>query len=337
MKQPWDWTEEDLLKLAEEATTESLILQFQPCSAVERTEERKLEIGRDVSALANSAGGTLVYGVLKRDDRAIGLDEGFDPRSIKPEWLEQVIHSEVQPRLEGLRIASVALSGERKGRAAYIVHVPQSLRGPHQASDHRYYRRFRSQSVPMEDYEVRDILRRAAGPDLRLGFAVERQAAGPRPGPRPGRKAAPEGPASVAPCELVTVVTNHSPVMATYANFRVWLSSDLEPQPGVFTLYAPQRAIRVKGKQLNVIGFARNWDGTREMPVWQDLPVRTGGIAISVRTEPSTRYLIVWETRAPEMETRVGAADLIATSARITVRPFASAEWDGDTLWVEEA
>ena len=50
------------------------------------------------------------------------------------------------------------------GQHAYVVYVPQSLRAPHQAGDRRYYKRYNAQSVPMEDYEVRDVARRTDTP-----------------------------------------------------------------------------------------------------------------------------------------------------------------------------
>lgn len=37
---------------------------------------------------------------------------------------------------------------------------------------HRYYKRFNFQSVPIEDYEVRDVSRRGEAPDLELQSEV---------------------------------------------------------------------------------------------------------------------------------------------------------------------
>jgi hypothetical protein len=73
----------------------------------------------------------------------------------------------IKPRIDGVRIKAVALHSIRPGKILYVVCVPQSLRAPHMASDHRYYRRYNFQSVPMEDYEVRDVGRRIQTPDLR--------------------------------------------------------------------------------------------------------------------------------------------------------------------------
>ena len=168
MRQPWEWNETDLQSLIRDGVQESLSLDYKQSDSLSRSDGKKTELSKDVSAFANSAGGTIVYGMVERDQLPTELDQGFDPKDISREWLEQVINSRIQPRIDGIRIKSVDLTSTHPGRVAYVVSVPQSLRAPHQASDWRYYRRFNFQSVPMEDYEIRDVARRATVPVLEL-------------------------------------------------------------------------------------------------------------------------------------------------------------------------
>jgi hypothetical protein len=130
---------------------------------------KKTELSKDVSAFANSDGGSLIYGVTENREthEPLEIDVGYDPAAVTEEWIEQVINSRIKPRIDGARIKAVALHSIRPGKILYVVYVPQSLRAPHMASDHRYYRRYNFQSVPMEDYEVRDVGRRIQTPDLR--------------------------------------------------------------------------------------------------------------------------------------------------------------------------
>jgi len=44
-------------------------------------------------------------------------------------------------------------------RDIYVVWVPQSTRAPHMAAEHRFYKRFNFESVPVEEYEVRYVSR----------------------------------------------------------------------------------------------------------------------------------------------------------------------------------
>jgi len=100
----------------------------------------------------------------------VRIDQGLDPSVITRESLEQLIDGGVRPRIDGLKIVAIPLNA---GKFAYAVTVPQSAyRAPHQAPDHRYYKRQNFQSVPMEDYEIRDVLRRATTPKLAVSMSL---------------------------------------------------------------------------------------------------------------------------------------------------------------------
>jgi predicted HTH transcriptional regulator len=64
------------------------------------------ELCKDVTAFANSAGGQIVYGVEEDKNLPAKIDDGADP-AITKEWIEQVIDSRVQPRIEGLVITPI--------------------------------------------------------------------------------------------------------------------------------------------------------------------------------------------------------------------------------------
>jgi hypothetical protein len=167
-----EWSEADLQRLVDDKVGESLQLEFKQCGALSKNPEGKAESGKDVSAMANAAGGIIIYGIVEKNQVADSIDVGLDPNVHTREWLEQVIDSHVQPRIEGLRILVVPLPS-RQNNVAYVVEVPQAVgRAPHQASDHRYYKRANFLNQMMEDYEIRDVLRRARWPDLYLTWTI---------------------------------------------------------------------------------------------------------------------------------------------------------------------
>jgi hypothetical protein len=163
------FTKEDLQRLVDEEIQESLTLDYKASPALARADKPRDEMCKDVSAFANSAGGQIIYGIVEKDRKPVKVDDGSD---LSREWIEQVINSNVQPRLDGLVITPVPVGS---GRHAYVLTIPQaSGRAPHQAPDKKYYKRQNFQSVPMEDYEIRDALRRATTPELyvELSFAT---------------------------------------------------------------------------------------------------------------------------------------------------------------------
>jgi len=166
MKDARLWEEEDILNLISIGARESLFLEFKACESLINTNRNKTEISKDISSFANSAGGTIVYGLIenKNTHEAERIDEGYDPRVTSELWLEDVIQSNIQRRIDGLHINVVTLKATHPGKVLYVVTIPESKRAPHMAADSRFYRRFNFQSVPMQEYEVREQLRRETYP-----------------------------------------------------------------------------------------------------------------------------------------------------------------------------
>jgi len=173
MKEPSAWQENDLLELIATKREESVGLDFKAADSLQDSDRAKHEISKDVSAFANSAGGVIVYGIAesKKEPHYAESVSPIDPSRISKEWLENVISSRIQPRLDGVLIKPVELKSTGPGKVAYVVVVPQGWTA-HQASNKKYYKRFNFKSEPMEDYEVRQTMARAARP----AYEVELQA-----------------------------------------------------------------------------------------------------------------------------------------------------------------
>ena len=175
-----DWTERDLLELCRNQEEESLNLEFKESAALsldvgEQRERVTSELSKDVSAMANSDGGIMIYGIKEkqtpgepRHGVADSIDAGVDPNIITKERLENVLTSNIRPAVDGLQIKAVPLNTHNPGRIAYVISIPQSLRAPHQARDKRFYKRFNFKAEPMEEYEVRSLYFRTLAPDLEL-------------------------------------------------------------------------------------------------------------------------------------------------------------------------
>src|SRR5262245_35130496 len=108
---PRTWDEAALRNLIDGEREEELTLDYKAADAVSKADRKKLEITKDVSAMANSAGGVVIYGIRERQDRP-HLPENLDPidrREFSKEWLEHVI-SNIRPRIADLVIHPVPLS-----------------------------------------------------------------------------------------------------------------------------------------------------------------------------------------------------------------------------------
>lgn len=165
-----NFTEIELNQMILNQVEENLHLDYKGAGSLAVTDSKKREIAKDVSAFANSDGGFVIYGIREFDDDSRRhLPERLDPIDrtfISKEWLEQVINSNIQPKIESLAIHPISLSSGHN-HVAYVVKIPKSNTA-HQASDKKYYKRYNSESVAMEDYEIKDIINRQTNPVLQL-------------------------------------------------------------------------------------------------------------------------------------------------------------------------
>src|SRR2546428_6741162 len=100
-------TEADLQRFISTSVEENLTLDYKAADALGPSDGKKKEITKDVSALANAAGGTLFYGIKESDDPARRhLPERIDPvdrSAFSKERPEHVVEN-IAPRIDGVRI-----------------------------------------------------------------------------------------------------------------------------------------------------------------------------------------------------------------------------------------
>jgi len=168
------WTESVIQTYINTETQESLFLEYKAADALAKSDGKKNEITKDISAMANSAGGIIIYGIKEYDDKSKRhLPEAIDPvdQTIFPkEWLEQII-ANIKPRISGIKIHPVTI-GNNINSVVYVVEIPQGETA-HQANDLKYYRRYNFQSIAMEDHEIRDVMGRAQYPKIELSFTIQ--------------------------------------------------------------------------------------------------------------------------------------------------------------------
>jgi hypothetical protein len=296
------WNEQDLLLLIENAVQESIGLDYKACDALQSTDRKKTEISKDVSAFANSAGGTIVYGINEKGHIPTSLDNGFNPNEITKEWLEQVINSSIHRKINNILIKPIELEKTNPGRFVYVVNIPQSSRAPHQAKDKRFYKRYNFQSVPMEEYEIRDISHRSDGPELSLAFKIDKITTVTMPNGNNGDTK------EISRVHLNPLIENNSIIPAEYIAIHLYIDNSIirVVSSGEFT-------------KINEAGFLHNGETklctqyNMNHSVQSKIPIFKGSrflllsspILIDIKNDGD--YFISYSLLAPYMEEKSGS------------------------------
>lgn len=163
-----EYNYDDILGLIENEVEESIYLDFKDAKALDKSDNKKKDISKDVSSFANSDGGIIVYGITEENHKASKVSF-VNGNEYTKEWLEQIINSSIQRRIPELLVYPIRKDGNIE-ETIYIVKIPKSLEAPHLSKDKRYYKRFNFESVPMEEYEIRQ----SYGKKLKSKLLLER-------------------------------------------------------------------------------------------------------------------------------------------------------------------
>jgi hypothetical protein len=151
-----DLDEAAINALVTDSIQEGLTLEFKETLELDN-EKQKREVAKDVSALANSQGGRIVYGIREK-----ALPDGLlAAGQVVPlkdgglgERLPDIVNSTIHPR-PAFRRRHVPV----EGGIVLVVEVYSSVADLHMVTgyqEHRYYRRGAKGNVPMTESEVRE-------------------------------------------------------------------------------------------------------------------------------------------------------------------------------------
>lgn len=240
-----NWTRENLEQLIGQEETSSL--EFKRSDALSNTEPHKKELVKDVTALANAAGGIIVYGIVERNGTATEIDEGCN---VAPEWIEQVLESNAEPKVAGVVVQRIPLS---EGRYAFAIEVPQATSlAPHQSKQHyQYFRRYGRKSLPMLDHEVRDLMRRGSVPDLYFKATLRH----------------------LRDDEFVIrfLICNRSPTPAEYGSATITVSNSINVRPGSNENHLSTAELMVDGRPVPAQSLTRVFGRNNHHPVFREM------------------------------------------------------------------
>jgi hypothetical protein len=311
---PWDLAA--IQSYITNAVEENLNLDYKAADALQKTDGKKKEISKDVSAMANSAGGIIIYGLKEfQQTGKEHLPEIIDTvkrTDISKEWLEQVINSNIQPKIQDVVITPVSADTDT---VVYVVEIPQSTTA-HQANDKRYYKRYNFESVAMEDYEVRDIMSRVKHPIVDLDFVIERKMQQERD---PIHKTPLKNGKQWMEYYLKVSIKNKGKVYASYVNYFLELPEDILNDTVLkdslvrsgYKVYYGENTIRdvLDVKQLGLGHVKYDYGPSRYDPILPGTNSRSETIRLA-NNVVNRNHILYWKIYADNAEERIGEIQL---------------------------
>ena len=175
-------TIQDIERLINDKVVENTSLEYKSGIDIHKKDGKKdwrCELVKDVCAMANARGGVIIYGVKEvKQDGINAVPEKITPldaSEISKERLEQIIFSNISPKIDGIEITCLILDKANPNEVVYIVQVPQGTTAHQNTIDYRYYKRRNATIEAMEDYEIRDVMNRNTVPNIELELEIERR------------------------------------------------------------------------------------------------------------------------------------------------------------------
>lgn len=171
-------TLEDLNRLAVSGTTENLQLDFKEELPNLGSDKGKRELVKDITAFANTSGGTILYGVGEDKENGSAIVKGIDCSDVDrlKRHISSIIQGNTDPALVRYEIEAIKVS---EGSYVIGIDVPKSWNAPHavkvKKDTYRFYIRVNTENVPMDIPQIRDhiIANQALAEKIR-GFVTER-------------------------------------------------------------------------------------------------------------------------------------------------------------------
>lgn len=153
---------------------ETPTLEFKAAASLERSSKKITELVKDVTGMANAAGGRIIYGIAESGDRHARAANAVDPienEEIGVDWINQVIASRTSPPFSKYSIGVIVVEA---GKRIFVIDVEQGDTAHQSLDDKLYHQRIGTQVLAMQDFQIRDVMNRRNGPRVELRLIFEK-------------------------------------------------------------------------------------------------------------------------------------------------------------------
>lgn len=170
----------DIERMIANEEPEGQYLDYKDGASLMNTDKKKKDLVKDVTGLANAGGGRIIYGVCEKKGGKTGVPGDFSPvtnTETTRDWIYSVLQSRSSPPYSDFEIEELEAPGG--GRVVVLTVQPGST-ALQNMDDYRYYQRAGSQTTPMLDFQIRDVMNRRSKPELSVHVGTSKDPFDPK-------------------------------------------------------------------------------------------------------------------------------------------------------------
>jgi predicted HTH transcriptional regulator len=148
------WTAADIAELLTSRPREDRMIEYKRELSIDRGDDVK-EFLADVSAFANTGGGTILFGIDEKNGEPIGSPGiPIEDADKLVRRVESLIGDNLDPVLRGIHLDVITMED---GKQLLALRVPQSPAAPHmiKKGSPKFYSRGAAGKMPMDTYDLR--------------------------------------------------------------------------------------------------------------------------------------------------------------------------------------
>jgi len=145
-------TEVDLLEMKAEGTAESVTLEFKQ-EMYSSARESRLEMLKDISAMANAFGGVILLGVSEKDHcfcEIVSVENALEHQSA----INKSCRANIEENIEGLEVVPINL---QDGRHVLAIGIPEGSSKPHVVNYDKHWRCYRRVGTDNHPIGIREM------------------------------------------------------------------------------------------------------------------------------------------------------------------------------------
>jgi Putative DNA-binding domain len=168
-------TIDDILALLGNAE-ESVQLEFKSGRVLANlgSNDAKRELIKDVTGFANAGGGTIVFGIVERDEDGRSVADSLElvpVGAMTKDRLAEILSSNCDPPLTDFEISVIPGTGG----SVFVLTIEEGHTAFQNRIDRRYYQRVEATTQMMYGFAIRDVMNRRTGAIVRATLDVRMQ------------------------------------------------------------------------------------------------------------------------------------------------------------------